>query len=79
MWFVHYKTKGAAALHTVSTLPLAIKFACELLDHGTEVSEIEASGGLKGMNAGEIRLAWSERTERKAKKALHLLVDRPSI
>src|SRR5271154_824341 len=31
------------------------------------------------MNAGEIRLAWDERTERKAKKALHQLVDRPSI
>ena len=67
-WYVHYKTKGVAGLHTVNTLPLVMKYACGLLDHGTEVSEIKGIGGLKGLNAGEIRLAWTERTERKAKK-----------
>ena len=60
---------------TVGTLPNAIKYAGKLLDRGMEVGEIEGSGGLKGMNAKEIRLAYAEW---KAKKALRSLVDRTS-
>ena len=76
-WYVHYKTrvKRVAGMVTVSTLPNAIKHACKLLDRGVEVSEIVGSGGLKGMNAKEIRLAYAEW---KAKKALRSLVDRTS-
>lgn len=76
-WYVHYKTRvrGTAGIVTVGTLPNAIKYACKLLDRGMEVSEIEGSGELKGMNAKEISLAY---TEWKAKKALRKLVDRTS-
>ncbi len=67
-WYIHYKTRGVAGLLAVSTLQLAIKNACELLDQGTEVSQIEGSGGLRGMNADEIMLACAVQ---KAKKAPH--------
>jgi hypothetical protein len=60
-WYIHYKTGEVAGLLAVSTLQLAIKNACELLDQGTEVSQIESSGGLRGMNADEIMLAYAER------------------
>lgn len=62
MWYVHYKTKtkGLVGMLTTSTLPLAIKRACKLLDRGLTVSEIEGSSGLKGMNADEIRLSYVE-------------------
>ena len=57
IWCVHYKTGGVPNLCWVRTLPLAVSHACELLDLGADVSEIEGSGGLRGMNASEIRLA----------------------
>jgi hypothetical protein len=68
MWYVHYKTGGMAGLRSVRTLPLAIMQACELLDHGADVSQIAGTGGLKGMNVDEIRLVYAKL---KAKKALH--------
>jgi hypothetical protein len=61
IWNIHYKTKGVAGIITVSTLPKALRCAGELLGQGTDVNQIEGSGGLKGMNAGEIRLACAER------------------
>lgn len=54
---------------TVSTLQNALRYACEFLEQGTDVSHIEGSGGLKGMNAGEIKLACAERKVKR--EALH--------
>jgi len=68
MWYVHYKLGGAAGLFAASTLPNAFKRACELIDQGTEVSRIEGTGGLLGVNVDEIRLAYIERAKRKTKK-----------
>jgi hypothetical protein len=69
IWSIHYVSRGVSGLLTVSTLQNALRYACELLEQGTDVSQIEGSGGLKGMNAGEIKLACAER---KAKReALH--------
>ena len=68
MWYVHYKTGGAAGMLMASTLPLAIKNACELLDQNADVFQIEDKAGLRALNAAEIRRACAER---KARKALH--------
>lgn len=51
-----------------STLPLAIKNACELLDQNADVFQIEDKAGLRALNAAEIRRACAEQ---KARKALH--------
>jgi hypothetical protein len=67
IWYVHYKTGGVVGLHTVSTLPAAFKWACYLLDRGSDVSQIEGSGGLRGMSADEIKRTYAEL---KVKKAL---------
>jgi hypothetical protein len=61
VWYIHYKTREADGLRAVSTLPLAIIQACELLDQGMNVNQIEGSGTFKGLNAGEIRAAYAER------------------
>jgi hypothetical protein len=61
MWFLHYRTGEVEGLRAVSTLPLAVKHACELLERGVEVGGIEGSGGLKGISADEIRAAYTER------------------
>lgn len=75
MWSIHYKTGATGDLRSVSTLPLAISAACELLDQGADVSAIEGDGGLKGMGADEIRLICAKR---KAKKLNGTLPSRPS-
>jgi hypothetical protein len=61
IWSIHYENRGVAGLLTVSTLQNALRYACELLEQGTDVSQIEGSGGLKGMNAEEIKLACTAR------------------
>ena len=61
IWSIHYESRGVSGLLTVSTLQNALRYACEFLEQGTDVSHIEGSGGLKGMNAGEIKLACAER------------------
>jgi len=61
VWYIHYKTREVDGLRAVSTLPLAIKQACELLDQGTNVNQIDGSGAFKGLNAEEIRAAYAER------------------
>jgi hypothetical protein len=61
MWYVHYNLKGVAGLIAVSTLPLSIKKACELISRGAEVTQIDGSGGLKGLNAAEIKTRCAER------------------
>jgi len=64
MWNIHYKKGGVARYRAVSTLPLAIKVACALLDDGADVSEVASSGGRKGIAADELRLICSERKAR---------------
>jgi hypothetical protein len=59
MWCIHYKTGGVAGLRRVNALSFAIQQACDLLDHGVEVSQIESRDGLKVMYADEIRLAYA--------------------
>lgn len=61
IWNIHYKKAGVAGYRAVSTLPLAIKAACALLDEGAEVSEVASSGGRKGIEADELRLICAER------------------
>jgi hypothetical protein len=61
VWYIHYKTREVDGLRAVSTLSLAIKQACDLLDQGTNVNEIEGSGAFEGLNADEIRAAYAER------------------
>ena len=61
MWYVHYSLKGVAGLLAVSTLPLSIKKACELISRGGEVTQIVGTGGLKGMKAAEVKARCAER------------------
>jgi hypothetical protein len=62
VWYIRYKTREEVdGLRAVSTLPLAVKEACELLDQGTTVNQIEGSGAFKGLNADEIKAAYAER------------------
>jgi len=68
LWHVHYTNWGMSGLLTASSLPIAFKRACDLLDLGAEVSQIESTGILPGMNAAEIRHARTKRVERMAKK-----------
>jgi hypothetical protein len=67
-WYVRYQLRGSEGLLVVRTLPLAIAKACKLPDQSAEVSQIEGSGGLKGMSSDEIRRVYGER---RAKNALH--------
>ena len=64
MWFLHYKTRKADGLRAVSSLPLAVKDACEFIDGGAEVSLIDGDSGLEAMNADAIRLAYAARKSR---------------
>jgi hypothetical protein len=57
MWCIHYKTRDVAGLRRVNALPFAIKQACDLLDQGVDVRQIESRDGLKVIHADEIRLA----------------------
>jgi hypothetical protein len=61
LWNIHYKKGGMAGYRAVSTLPLAIKTACALMDEGAEVSEVASSGGAKGIDAAELRRLCAER------------------
>jgi hypothetical protein len=61
LWNIHYKKGGVAGYRAISTLPLAIKAACALLDEGAEVSEVASSGGRKGITGGELKLICAER------------------
>jgi hypothetical protein len=61
LWNIHYKKAGVAGYRAVSTLPLALKAACTLLDEGAEVSEVASSGGAKGIDASELRRLCAER------------------
>jgi hypothetical protein len=65
LWNIHYKKDGAAGYRAVSTLPLAIKAACALMDEGAEVSEVASSGGAKGIDAAELRRLCAERKANK--------------
>ena len=65
MWYIHYKMRGVAGVHSVNNRQVAIEQACDLLDAGAEVSGIEHRDGLIGISADTIRLHWAER---KAKK-----------
>ena len=61
LWNIHYKKGGVAGYRAVSTLPLAIKTACALMDEGAEVSEVASSGGAKGIDTAELRRLCAER------------------
>jgi hypothetical protein len=61
MWCVHYRLKAAFGLLSVSTRQSAIKAACELIDRGADVSEIEDTAGFTRMNAAEIKHACAGR------------------
>jgi len=61
LWFVHYTSGTASGVGTASTLPLAVKEACVLLDDGMDVTKIANNHGVEGMNADEIRRIWGKR------------------
>lgn len=61
LWNIHYKKDGVTGYRATSTLPLALKLACELLDQGAEVNEVASSGGCKGIGAAELKLICAER------------------
>jgi hypothetical protein len=65
IWNIHYTRGGVAGYRAVSTLPLAIKAACALIDEGAEVSEVASSGGAKGIGAAELRHLCAERKAEK--------------
>jgi hypothetical protein len=53
-------------LLSVHALSLAFKRACELIDLGSEVSQIEGTDGFVEMDANQIKRAYAERSKRLA-------------
>jgi hypothetical protein len=60
MWHVHYTYKGFAGVSSVSTMSLAIKSACELLNRGAEVNQIKHRSGFQQLTADDIRRISAE-------------------
>jgi hypothetical protein len=67
MWTIRYHHKGVAGVRSVSTLPLAVTAACELLAQGADVSAIDGDGDLQGIGADEIRRQCAARNAMKSK------------
>ena len=64
LWNIHFRKDATPGYRAVSTLEIALKEACELLDGGAEVSEIASSGGSKCIGPDELRLICAERKTR---------------
>jgi hypothetical protein len=60
-WFVQYSIGEMAGMCTGTTLVKAIAQACDLIDQGATVSQINTPAGSVGATASEISLACAER------------------
>jgi hypothetical protein len=61
MWYIHYKMRGVAGVHSANERELAIAKAYDLLDLGAEISGIEHKKGLEGITIETVRLLCAER------------------
>jgi hypothetical protein len=60
-WFVQYSIGETAGLCTGATLAKAIAQACDLIDEGAIVSQINTPAGAVGATASEITIACARR------------------
>jgi hypothetical protein len=60
-WTIHYRHNGRIGFRPASSVELAIKRACELLDQGADVGQITSSAGGKTIGADEIKVTCAAR------------------
>ena len=61
MFYVRYSHRGVPGIALVSTLPLALSHAHELLEQGAEISHIEDAAGFQTMSGDEIGIHYTQR------------------